>query len=319
MSRPPGRLPRPALLRILGTGLSIALLIYLLARQGWDEIVEAVRRIPPAYLAVFLTLMVVSRFAVAARWYSLLRSTDPSISFGQSLRITFAGLFAANFLPTSVGGDVVRLAGTLQLSKDRWGSAASIVADRIVGLAGMALVLPFGVQVLIAWIRTTPMAGSMLGPILGAVPLAAILSGRRDELRGRIGRMVRRAREAMVAWLGRPGALLVALGFTGLHMICLFTAIRLLLAGMGEPIAFGSAAGLWSFSYFINLIPFSINGWGLREVSVTFIYSEIGGISLHSALALALLLRSAELAASLPGALFVPAILSGPPAQEVES
>jgi uncharacterized membrane protein YbhN (UPF0104 family) len=319
VTRTPGRLPRPALLRILGTGLSVALLIYLLARQGWSEIVDAVRRIPPGHLAAFLGLVVVSRFAVAARWYSLLRSVDRTISFGQSLRLTFAGLFAANFLPTSVGGDVVRLAGTLQLSKDRWGSAASIVADRIVGLAGMALALPFGIQVLIAWLRTTPMAASMWGSILGAAPAAAVLSGRWDDLRGRIGRMAGRAREAMVAWLGRPGPLLVALGFTGLHMICLFTAIRLLLAGMGEPMAFGPAAGLWSFSYFINLIPFSINGWGLREVSVTLIYSEIGGISLHSALALALLLRSAELAASLPGALFVPAILSGPPAQAAES
>lgn len=319
MNRPPGRRPRPDLLRILGTALSIVLLVYLLARQGWGEIVEAVRRIPPGYLAVFLGLMVVSRFAVAARWYSLLRSTDPSISFGQSLRLTFAGLFAANFLPTSVGGDVVRLAGTLQLSRDRWGSAASIVADRIVGLAGMALALPLGIEVLIAWIRTTPAAALPWGTILGAAPLAAVLSRRWDDLRGRMGRAARRALDAMVAWSRRPGALLVALGFTGLHMLCLFTVIRLLLTGMGETIAFAAAAGLWSLSYFINLIPFSINGWGLREVSVTFIYSEIGGVSLHSALALALLLRSAELAASLPGALFVSRILSGQAAQGEES
>ena len=55
MSRPAGRLQRPALLRILGTGLSVALLIYLLARQGWSEIVDAVDLFGPAdeHLHVF--------------------------------------------------------------------------------------------------------------------------------------------------------------------------------------------------------------------------------------------------------------------------
>ncbi|MGH2628797.1 MAG: lysylphosphatidylglycerol synthase transmembrane domain-containing protein, partial [Anaerolineales bacterium] len=232
MSRPPGRLARPALLRILGTGLSLGLLIYLLARQGWTEVVAAVRQIPPLDLAVFLGLMIVSRFAVAARWYSLLRSADPSISFGQSLRLTFAGLFAANFLPTSVGGDVVRLAGTLQLSRDRWASAASIAADRIVGLVGMSLALPLGIEVLIPWLRSAPV-GSTAGASLGAAALAAVVSSRWADFRERGIRMARRAWQAMAAWLRRPGALLVALGFTGLHMICLFTVIRLLLHGMG--------------------------------------------------------------------------------------
>lgn len=319
MSRLTGRLGRPALLRILGTGLSLGLLIYLLARQGWGEVVEAVGHIPSGTLASFLALVVVSRFAVAARWYSLLRSADPSISFGQSLRLTFAGLFAANFLPTSVGGDVVRLAGMLQLSRERWGSAASIAADRIVGLVGMALALPLGIPSMAAWIRTAPTPISSAGLSLGSIALAAVLSGGQGEWRARVARLARQGWQSMMAWLRRPGALMMALGFTGVHMICLFTVIRLLLGGMGESIALGDAAGLWSFSYFINLMPFSINGWGLREVSVTFIFSEVGGISLPSALALALLLRSAELAASLPGALFIPAILSGPAPSGVES
>jgi uncharacterized membrane protein YbhN (UPF0104 family) len=311
VTSPTGPAARPPFLRIAGTLLSIVLLLYLLSRQGWSDILLAVRRIPPGHLILALGLVGLSRLSVATRWYVLLRTTDADISFGRSLRLTFAGLFAANVLPTSVGGDVVRLAGVLQLSKDRLGSAASIVADRVIGLIGMAMALPFGVGALSGWLRLTP-ALRRLALLTEAGPaLAGVLASRGERIREGMVRAVRAVWEGFGVWIGRPRALFAALAFTWLHMASLFTLIRLLLTGMGESISFSSVAGLWSLSYFINLIPFSINGWGLREVSVTFIYSQMGGIALESALALALLLRTVELIASLPGALFVPGILAG--------
>jgi len=64
------------------------------------------------------------------------------ISLAETLRLTFAGLFANNFLPSTVGGDVVRLAGAMQARYDSAISAASLVIDRLVGMAGMTLFLP---------------------------------------------------------------------------------------------------------------------------------------------------------------------------------
>ena len=74
----------------------------------------------------------------------LLRSGGVKARWGQSLRITFAGLFATNFLPTTIGGDLARLAGAIQYGFDATVSAASLVADRLIGLAGMVFVLPLG-------------------------------------------------------------------------------------------------------------------------------------------------------------------------------
>lgn len=152
MKLSPDFFSRKNIIRVIGTLLSIALLIYLLSQQGWGEIVDILCQIPPISLALVVILMAISRISVGARWYSLLRSTTSNISFTESLRMTFAGLFAANFLPTTIGGDVVRLAGTLPRSEDRVGSAASIAADRLVGLSGMAMAIPLGLGVLIEWI-----------------------------------------------------------------------------------------------------------------------------------------------------------------------
>src|SRR5512133_3603947 len=106
---------RQNLLRVLGTFLALALLVYVLGEQGWKEILLAFQQIAAWRLAAALILMVISRLAVSARWVVLLRSAGVPVSARQGLRINFAGLFANNFLPTTIGGDVVRLAGAVQL------------------------------------------------------------------------------------------------------------------------------------------------------------------------------------------------------------
>ncbi len=80
---------------------------------------------------------------------------------------------------------------------------------------------------------------------------------------------------------------------------------------MGERISFWSVMGLWSASYFVTLLPISINGMGVQELAITFFYVAMGGISQSSGLTLAVLWRILQMVASLPGALFIPDILAG--------
>ena len=224
--------------------------------------------------------------------------------------MTFAGLFAANFLPTTVGGDIVRLAGTLPRTDDKVASAASIAADRLVGLCGMAMAIPLGLGVLIDWSQTNTAASSFLFHLVrdSGVVFATALNW--SDLRGKMARVLREMIDVFVMWIRRPRALLTAFGFTWLHMACLFSLLWLLLTGMGQSISIFTVAGLWSFTYLITLMPFSINGLGIREVSISYIFTNLGGITIQSALALALILRTLEMIASIPGAFYLPGILS---------
>jgi uncharacterized membrane protein YbhN (UPF0104 family) len=94
-------------------------------------------------------------------------------------------------------------------------------------------------------------------------------------------------------------------------MLCTFGMVKLLLGGMGEHISFWLVMGLWSATYFVTLLPISINGMGVQELAITFFYVALGGISQPSALTLALLMRVLPMIASLPGSLFIPDILAG--------
>jgi uncharacterized membrane protein YbhN (UPF0104 family) len=285
-------------LRWFGTLLSVGLLIYLLSRQGWSEIASVAGQITWWRFALAFLLVLISRFAVAGRWHVLMHSAGTGISPRQSIRLTFAMLFSSNFLPTTIGGDVVRLAGAIRLGFDQAISVASLVVDRLVGMTGMAMALPFGIP---AYIHYVSVSGT----------ITAITIPWLEPLTGKLRRFLEETLQAVRVWLHHPRSLLGALGFTWLHMLLTFGMIWLLLAGMGEGISYWLVMGLWSATYFVTLLPISINGMGVQELAMTFFYVNIGGISPSSGLTVALLVRLLQTFASLPGVLFIPDILAG--------
>src|SRR4030042_2325036 len=110
---------RKLILRLVGTVLAIVLIIVLVRGEAWGDVVGALKKLSWERIAGALALVILSRMFVAGRWYVLLRSGGVGISFRQATALTFTGLFSNNFLPTTIGGDVVRLAGGEKLGFDR--------------------------------------------------------------------------------------------------------------------------------------------------------------------------------------------------------
>ncbi|MFN3492823.1 MAG: YbhN family protein, partial [Anaerolineales bacterium] len=130
--------------RLAGTLLALILLATLIREESGTEIVSALKNIDLLYFILGVFVMLVSRLFVVLRWHILLRSAQVDIPFFRTAMLTFTGLFSSNFLPTTIGGDVVRLTGAMQLGYDRAVCLASLVADRLIGMAGMLFALPFG-------------------------------------------------------------------------------------------------------------------------------------------------------------------------------
>ncbi len=290
------------IIRWAGTLLSIAILVYLFRQIGAEETWAAVRKISLWRAAAVLALVFVSRLATWGRWHTLLQVQALRVRWQDSLRLTFAGLFASNVLPTTIGGDVVRLAGAVRLGIDAALAAASLVADRLVGMTGMALALPFALPAVSGYLKAQSASGAPQ-----TLVAASIFPG----LFGKIQHAVKKVFANFGFWLKHPLILAQALGFTFIHMLATFLIVQILVEGMGESISFGKIAGLWSLTYFISLIPISINGLGLQEVTITNLFSVLGGLQLSTSITLAVILRVVWMIGSLPGAFFIGGILGG--------
>jgi uncharacterized membrane protein YbhN (UPF0104 family) len=296
---------RPMILRACGTVLALVLLIYLLSQQGWSEILAAIKQIPAWRFLLAMCIMFVSRFSIVARWHTLLRSSGIKIRFSQTGRITFAGLFSTNFLPTTVGGDIIRLAGAIQSGFDATTCTASLIVDRLVGMAGMATAVPFSLPAILA-ARTLPDQTSYSPIFLSTLLMETWFKNIWHKIREFLWSVV----TAISLWLKQPVSLLTSMAWSWLNIFCLFSVLYLLFSGMNEEISIWTIGGLYSLAYFITLIPISINGYGLQELSMTLIFTNFGQVSMNSALSVALLFRTLMILASLPGAVFVPDILA---------
>ena len=283
---------RQRVVQLAGTILAIVLLVFLLREDGWDEIVAAMRQIQLANLFWVALLFLISRIAVVARWHVLLKSGGIKIRFQDSTMLTFTGLFASNFLPTTIGGDVLRLAGAMRMGYDRAVCLASIAADRLIGMFGMFMAAPIGL--FYSWHTLTGTSLSLSLIAFMERPLA----------------FIKRIIATFSIWLRKPGSLLLSLAFTWIHMLCWFGAIYLFLNDLGSHVSFWMIAGLWSLTYFITQIPISINGYGLQELSFTFLFSHVAGVSPAASLTVSVLIRAFTILASLPGALFLPSALA---------
>jgi uncharacterized membrane protein YbhN (UPF0104 family) len=295
------------LLRLLGTLLGLGLTFVLLRQQGWEEILVALRQVSALELALALGLTLVSRLCVVGRWHVLLRSGGVPIPLHYSTGLTFAGLFASNFLPTTIGGDVLRMAGAMQMGYNRAVCLASIAADRLVGMAGMFMVLPFG---LVPLARTLTAVQAAALPMLSAIegPAPSSDEGSTPWARGK--RFLKRTLEALRVWLRKPTALAASFGFTCGHMLCTFLSLSIILGALGEQVPLYLIGGLWSVAYFVTLIPVSINGYGVQELSLVWLFTNVAGVSLTDSLLLALMIRVLQMVASLPGAFYLPSVLA---------
>ncbi|MGZ6316213.1 MAG: lysylphosphatidylglycerol synthase transmembrane domain-containing protein [Anaerolineales bacterium] len=284
---------RPLLFRLAGTVLAIVLIFVLVREGGWSDVVGALKQISLARIILSLVLVLLSRGFVALRWYILLRSGNVKISLSESTALTFTGLFANNFLPTTIGGDVVRLAGAMQLGYDRAVCLASIAADRLMGALGNAFTLPFGL---------IPVLHGLGHGVSQSIALSALWM--------QASHFLGRTLQTFAVWFSRPFALLAALGCTWGHMLCTVLTMFVLIEGLGSHADFWLIAGLWSLTYFVTLVPISINGYGVQELSLTFLFSSIAGLSAAASLTVAVLIRALYIGVSLIGAFYLPGILA---------
>jgi len=287
--------------RWLLTIAAVGLFIYQFTRQDTREIFDTLKNIPIELLLGSMLLLFASRFAIAARWNALLKINEPKPKYVQSLKITFAGLFANNFLPTSIGGDVVRLMMCTQANLDAAYVTSSLVMDRIVGFTGMFFFMPFGLAM---WINSpdNPFAASAFFML----PFAMAFSDVFKKVWETIKKFFFKIWDSLKLWFKNPRYLLEALGYTFLHMFFFFSAMWIYMQALQVDISLFKLGAIYSLSYVISLFPISIGSLGIQEMAISYFFSTLGNVPAESAYALALIIRISFLICSAPGIFFLP-------------
>lgn len=130
-----------ALLRIGGSVLVLALLFrFLPLGQVW-----AALRLLPAELWLFaLACYLLAHVVAVGKWRMMVNLAGAGLTFTQAARCYFAGLFSTLFLPSIVGGDVVRAGLALRLGRSKAAVLLGGLIDRMLDVTALIILTTIG-------------------------------------------------------------------------------------------------------------------------------------------------------------------------------
>ena len=289
------------ILQIVGSVLSFYLFFWLLRKQDWPTIWVYMQQLPVWLWVGALIFVVGGMMCNALRWYVLLRSQGVEIPFKGVVRTVFAGAFASNFLPSTIGGDALRVISLLRYTPDRVLSVTSVIMDRALNVAATCTFLPF------AWFTFGDRLFEFLTWV-NRLPIAAMGIPFLDKLMDFARHIIKRIAETISRWRRDPMSLLGAFAISWISILIIYFAFWLIGKKLGMPVTFFQLAGVEFIVYVVTLLPVSFNGFGVREVIYTTLMIELGSTPEQSA-ALTLISRFLLLLTTTPGALWISGIM----------
>lgn len=272
--------------RLLRASISAVLLVYLLSRADLASIWTTVRSADPLWLGVAFALHVPGYLISAVRWRLLLLTQRIRVPLRLLLDSYLVGTFFNQLLPTTVGGDVVRVYDTTRYSQAPEASLLAVVVERLTGILALGVFALFGLFVSVqrvAGVRLTGIVVLMLG--LTFVPLWFVWSPRRSEpvlrlfrrLGGRrLEALIGRVEQALTLFGGAKGSLVVVLALAFLLQITVVVHFYLIARALalGLPLSFFLL--VVPVATVVIMLPVSINGIGVREGVYALFFAEFG-------------------------------------------
>lgn len=114
-----------------------ALLYFVLSGVDLGQLGEILLAVPAQTFAIAALLHVLVFVLGAFRWWLLASHTGVDRSFATILPSYYLGVFSNNFLPTGVGGDLVRILHLKQLNIGLHALVAATISDRLIGLTAV--------------------------------------------------------------------------------------------------------------------------------------------------------------------------------------
>src|SRR6185503_7312706 len=135
---------RRYLILAIKIAVSAILLVVLFSRIDARELWASARRASIPWLGAAVVVNFVSIVVTTWRWHILLIAQHVRIPFRTLAGSVLVGLFFNNFLPSNIGGDVIRIRDTARLAGSKTLATMVVLVDRAVGLMGLVLVAAVG-------------------------------------------------------------------------------------------------------------------------------------------------------------------------------
>ena len=265
-----------------------------------------------AWLGAAIAVTLVGVVLATLRWQRVLAALDVRTKVGPLLSNYLAGLFVSNFLPTTIGGDVLRVARLSALTHERPRSFASVVLERLTGWVVLPVISLVTLLINPGLLRPPVDDASRMVIVISFVTLAGlllILAGASSEAIGRRLaskdgwlRFLNAVHLGLARFRRHPVAALEVLVVGFAYQLAVVFAAFLAAKALGLPVSWTAVLAFMPAVAIVQVLPFpTIGGLGVREGAFVLFLHPLG-VSTDQAIALGLIVYGINLLASLLGA-----------------
>ena len=256
------------------------------------EAVHHLRNLSVSTLVVVMVLLVLQGMLGAWRWTFTIKVFGSALPYLMALRLFFEGLFFNQALPSTIGGDSVRMYRCTQAGVPVSAAVNGVLLDRLGGLSGLLILVLINQPA--AWQLVTEFAPRITfiavlavgtGAIVGLLLLASLPNSVRR------WRYVSLAIELSVGarrMCRSPKLILPVLSLSLAVQVITVLVVYILARDLELSVTFWDCMVLIPLVFLAATIPVSIAGWGVREGAMVAALGLLG-VSTSGAIAVSVL------------------------------
>jgi len=293
--------------RILVSAIVLTLLV--LKTRDLGDVIPHRNHVHTALLLTAALLLVFAGIVLQAwRWQQVIHAFDRHVGIVRLTAYTLAGQFVGNVLPSTIGGDVVRISRVGAVIESNETGFASVAIERLTGFIALPalVVVGFLVHPSLFHTRHAPIALLIAAATLGVLGLI-LAAAAHPRLAGRFtgnGSWTRfiGAIHVGVDRLRRvPSRALAVVGTSLAYQVSVIAAVLCIVRTLALPVPWGAVVAFVPAVAMAQSVPITIGGLGVRE-GMLVLFLHPFGVRNAQAIAVGLLWYAGVLVVSMLGA-----------------
>jgi len=289
--------------------VSAALLAYLVSKIDFDKVVPRDRHLSTlAWLALALAMASLGIFLSAWRWQKVIDAFGVHLPIRRLSTHYFAGQFVGNVLPSTIGGDVLRVTRSAKDIGTTETAFAAVALERLTGFLALPALCLIGFVIDPSLLESDTAWVALLvsGIALAALGTILFLAGHpraagRFEGNENWTRFLASVHQGIDRLRGDRRHAVAVIGTAFVYQISVVATVGLLSLSLGTGAPFGAIVAFVPAVAMAQVLPISLSGLGIREGMLVLLLTPLG-VSNGHAVGLGLAWYATMLIVSLPGA-----------------
>lgn len=280
----------------IAISLAFLVILFWLSRKDLSAIVKVLRNSNGFLLGISVALYIAATSVIALRFKKILSIQGLNLKFREVIYLNFIGLFFNNFLPTSIGGDLVKAYYATKKTTKKLESFSSIFFDRFFGFLSIGFLALLGILFLNGRIKDRSLLWGSISFLIVVFSFFIVFlnKGLAKALFYRFldlpflkeGSKLRRLYNAINAYKKHKIVIVQLIGISLVAQTISVLAIYIIIRSLSQDISLLYLFLIIPLTSVASMMP-SINGLGIREGAYVYFLSEF--INKESAFAVSIL------------------------------